>query len=178
MFNWWHKKGDEAARQQCRSWFLAARHRLYLYARRRADSSADVELLLSRTLERVAEAVYQGRVSAEEKSLLPYTLRALANEAMKMNMADSRRRRAEARYSSHRSAESAPDPLPAEDTHRRLSSLLSRLPEKQAEVVTLHLWEDLSFAEIGRMLGVGESTVRARYDAALRKMKQMMNENS
>lgn len=177
MFNWWHRKGDEAARQQCRSWFHAVRHRLYLYARRRADSSADVELLLSRTLERVAEAVYHGRVSADEESLLPYTLRALSNEAMKMSMAESRRRRAEARYSSRQPMASAPATTPAEDSHLRLSTLLSRLPEKQAEVVTLHLWEDLSFAEIGRMLGVGESTVRARYDAALRKLKQMMNES-
>lgn len=177
MFNWWHKKGDEAARQQCRSWFHVVRHRLYLYARRRADSSADVELLLSRTLERVADAVYHGRVAADEESLLPYTLRALTNEAMKMSMADSRRRRAEARYSSLQPLASAPATSSAADTHLRLSVLLSRLPEKQAEVVTLHLWEDRSFAEIGRMLGVGESTVRARYDAALRKLKQMMNES-
>ena len=97
MFNWWHRKGDEAARQQCRSWFRTVRHRLYLYARRRADSSADVELLLSRTLERVADAVYYGRVAADEEALLPYTLRALSNEAMKMSMAESRRRRAEER---------------------------------------------------------------------------------
>lgn len=177
MFNWWHRKGDEAARQQCRSWFRTVRHRLYLYARRRSDSSADVELLLSRTLERVADAVYYGRVAADEEALLPYTLRALTNEAMKMSMAESRRRRAEARYSSHQPEAAAPPSSTAADTHLRLSALLSRLPEKQAEVVTLHLWEDLSFAEIGRMLGVGESTVRARYDAALRKLKQMMNES-
>lgn len=177
MFNWWHRKGDEAARQQCRSWFRTVRHRLYLYARRRADSSADVELLLSRTLERVADAVYYGRVSADEEALLPYTLRALSNETMKMSMAESRRRRAEARYSSYQPEAAAPPSSTAADTHLRLSALLSRLPEKQAEVVTLHLWEDRSFAEIGRMLGVGESTVRARYDAALRKLKQMMNES-
>lgn len=177
MFNWWHRRGDEAARQQCRSWFHAVRHRLYLYARRRAGSTTDVELLLSRTLERVADAVYHGRVAPDEESLLPYTLRALTNEAMKMSMADSRRRRAEARYSSHQPMATAPAPSPAADTHLRLGALLSRLPEKQAEVVTLHLWEDRSFADIGRMLGVGESTVRARYDAALRKLKQMMNES-
>lgn len=177
MFNWWHRKGDEAARQQCRSWFHASRHRLYLYARRRAGSTTDVELLLSRTLERVAEAVYRGRVAPEEDSLLPYTLRALSNEAMKMGMADSRRRRAEACYSSNQSAEVMPVTASDSDTGRSLSALLSRLPEKQAEVVILHLWEERSFAEIGRMLGVGESTVRARYDAALRKLKQMMNES-
>ena len=174
MFNWWHRKGDEAARQLCRSWFLSARHRLYLYARHRADSATDVELLLSRTLERVAEAVYRGRVAPKEDALLPYTLRSLANEAIKMNMANQRRRRAESCYSYDSSAPVAPDTHPETDEYGRLSELLSRLPDKLAEIVTLHIWENLSFAEISRLLDIPESTVRSRYETALRKLKQMM----
>ncbi len=175
MFNWWHRKGDEAARQLCRSWFLSVRHRLYLYARHRADSATDVELLLSRTLERVAEAVYRGRLAPEEDSLLPYTLRSLANEAIKMNMANQRRRRAESCYSYDSSPHAAPpDTPPDTDEYSRLSEQLSRLPDKLAEIVTLHIWENLSFAEISRILDIPESTVRSRYETALRKLKQMM----
>ena len=176
MFNWWHKKGDEAARQQCRSWFHTAPHRLYAYALRKAGRSADVELLLSRTLERVADAVYHGHVPPEEESLLPYTLRALSNEAIKMGLVERRRRDAESVYGN-----SLPNREPESsrlhtDIRNKLSAFVASLPEKQAEVVTLHIWEDLSFAEIGRLLGVGESTVRMRYEAALRKMKQMMKD--
>lgn len=176
MLNWWHRKGDEAARQQCRSWFLSARHRLYAYALRKAGRSADVELLLSRTLERVAEAVYHGYVAPEEESLLPYTLRSLSNEAIKMGLAERRRRDAESFYSNTLPARVQETAHLHSDIRNKLSDFVAGLPEKQAEVVTLHIWEDLSFAEIGRLLGVGESTVRMRYESALRKMKQMMKD--
>lgn len=177
MFNRGHREGDEAARQQCRSWFRTVRHRLYLYARQRADSAADVELLLSRTLERVAEAVYRGRVSTQEEALLPYTLRALSNEAIRIGLSERRRREAELTYYSRNMHEqpAGASGMSAE-LQRKLASFVYSLPEKQMEIVLLHIWEERSFAEIGRMLGVGESTVRMRYEAAIRRMKQMMKE--
>ncbi len=176
MFDRGHRDGDEAARQQCRSWFRAVRHRLYLYARQRADSTSDVELLLSRTLERVAEAVYRGRVSAEEDALLPYTLRALSNEAIRMGLSERRRREAELAYSRSMPEQSAEVSDMAAELQRKLAAFVYSLPEKQTEIVLLHIWEERSFAEIGRMLGVGESTVRMRYEAAIRKIKQMMKD--
>lgn len=176
MFDRGHRDGDEAARQQCRSWFRSVRHRLYLYARQRADSSSDVELLLSRTLERVAEAVYRGRVSAEEDALLPYTLRALSNEAIRKGLSERRRREAELAYSRSMPEQSAEVSGMAAELQRKLTAFVYSLPEKQTEIVLLHIWEERSFAEIGRMLGVGESTVRMRYEAAIRKIKQMMKD--
>lgn len=176
MFGRRNRNGDEAARQQCRSWFRTVRHRLYLYALRRAGQTADVELLLSRTLERVADAVYHRRVSADEKSLLPYTLRALSNEAIKMGLTERRRLHAEARYTNTLPTHAVSSSHSSSDLQQKLADCVALLPENQAEVVMLHIWQDLSFAEIGRMLGVGESTVRMRYEAALRKMKQMVKD--
>lgn len=176
MFNRWSRNGDEAARQQCLSWFRTARHRLYLYALRRAGQASDVELLLSRTMERVADAVYYGRVPADEESLLPYTLRALSNEAIKMGLIERRRLHAEARYINSLPSHVSSDSHHSSDLQQKLAACVTLLPENQAEVVILHIWQELSFAEIGRMLGVGESTVRMRYEAALRKMKQMVKD--
>ncbi len=176
MFGRWNRNGDEAARQQCLSWFRTVRHRLYLYALRRAGQAADVELLLSRTLERVADAVYHGRLPVNEESLLPYTLRALSNEVIKMGLTEHRRLQAEARYSHSLPTHAASASHTSSDLQQKLADCVALLPENQAEVVTLHIWQELSFAEIGRMLGVGESTVRMRYEAALRKMKQMVKD--
>jgi RNA polymerase sigma-70 factor, ECF subfamily len=53
---------------------------------------------------------------------------------------------------------------PAEQNLRRA---LGDLPEDQREVIVLHIWGELTFAEIGDLLGVSLNTAASRYRYAL-----------
>ena len=51
---------------------------------------------------------------------------------------------------------------------------LDALPAKQAEVVVLKVWEQLTFAEIGKILGVSANTAASRYRYALEKLSRSL----
>lgn len=64
----------------------------------------------------------------------------------------------------------APDSS-AEETRLLLTSTLADLPEDQRSVIHLHLWEELSFREIGELLGAPTQTVASRYRYGLEKLR-------
>jgi RNA polymerase sigma factor (sigma-70 family) len=63
---------------------------------------------------------------------------------------------------------------------QNLRRALGDLPEDQREVIVLHVWGDLTFSEIGDLLGVSSNTVASRYRYALAKLRDSMlaKENS
>ena len=52
---------------------------------------------------------------------------------------------------------------------------LDTLPERQREVVVLHLWAGLTFAEAGGLMGVSASTAHAAYTAGLAAMRKRLD---
>jgi RNA polymerase sigma-70 factor (ECF subfamily) len=74
-------------------------------------------------------------------------------------------------------AAAAPDPSPAEtaiatETANLVMNAVTQLPMQQRVVVTLRIWDGLSYAEIAAFLGRSEATVRSHMHhglAALRK---------
>jgi len=63
---------------------------------------------------------------------------------------------------------------------RNLRRALGDLPNDQREVIVLHVWGDLTFSEIGELLGVSSNTAASRYRYALAKLRGSMfaKENS
>lgn len=58
------------------------------------------------------------------------------------------------------------------DSHaEEITTALALLPEEQRSVVHLHLWEEMSFREIGEMLALPTQTVASRYRYALEKLR-------
>jgi RNA polymerase sigma-70 factor (ECF subfamily) len=55
---------------------------------------------------------------------------------------------------------------------KRLRLALHALPEDQREVIVLHLWGELTFAEIGEVLGTSANTAASRYRYALTKLRR------
>lgn len=62
------------------------------------------------------------------------------------------------------------DELEIEESHRAVWMALSTLPTEQAEVVVLKIWEDMTFAEIGKVLDVSTFTAASRYRYAMKKL--------
>ena len=56
-----------------------------------------------------------------------------------------------------------------------LRSALAGLPDEQRQVVVLHVWGELAFAEIAEVLGMNANTVASRYRYALAKLREAMS---
>lgn len=63
---------------------------------------------------------------------------------------------------------------------QNLRCALCDLPDDQREVVVLHIWGELTFSEIGNVLGVSSNTAASRYRYGLAKLRGAMlaKENS
>lgn len=57
------------------------------------------------------------------------------------------------------------------DTHQQLITVLAALSEDQRSVVHLHVWEEMTFREIGELLALPTQTVASRYRYALDKLR-------
>ena len=57
------------------------------------------------------------------------------------------------------------------ETHQQLVTALAELPEEQRSVVHLHVWEEMTFREIGELLALPTQTVASRYRYALDKLR-------
>ena len=62
-----------------------------------------------------------------------------------------------------------------QDEHKQaLLRAVERLPNQQKEVITLKIWGELTFDEIGRSLDLSLNTVASRYRYALQKLKEWL----
>ena len=62
------------------------------------------------------------------------------------------------------------DELEQEETHRAVWVAIRSLPQEQAEVVVLKIWEAMTFAEIAQILEASPNTVASRYQYAMSKL--------
>jgi len=63
---------------------------------------------------------------------------------------------------------------------QNLRRAIAALPDDQRQVVVLHVWGELTFSQIGDLLGVSSNTAASRYRYALGKLRDLMlpRENS
>ena len=66
------------------------------------------------------------------------------------------------------------DRLSASLVAPRIAAALSELVADQREVLLLHVWADLSAAEIGEALGIADGTVRARLSRARAALRERL----
>ncbi len=160
--------------RQCDEWIVAHRHRLLACARYHADAQTDVDLLLSDTLKRVARVFCHRRMS--EELMVRYTMRSLRNAARDAHRRNLLRQQAELRYGReemlHR--QQSESPTGQNDTHAALREVLQQLPELSATLITMKLWQRMTFAEMGAQLGLAESTVRRYYEQAIELVRKRM----
>ncbi len=160
--------------QQFYEWATAHWPRLYGCAEKNADEQTDVDLLLADTLRKVAR-VFCSRPMAEEL-LIRYTMRSLRNGARQAHRRNCLRAEAETRYGAeeeqHRQGtESA---VARSELLTAMLEALQRMPEESANLLKLKQWEQLTFADMAERLGMSETTVRRRYEAALELLRNKM----
>jgi len=138
--------------------------RVVRYALLLTRNREDAEDALQAAMVRVA---LNPRALADARRPWAYLLKIVRNEALNIS-----RRRRPAPLSSTR-AEATTDEVPlleAADVRRYVRRALRKLPPPQSEVVVLKIWEGMTFAEIGEVLGQSPNTAASRYRYALSKL--------
>ncbi|MEO0448096.1 MAG: sigma-70 family RNA polymerase sigma factor [Verrucomicrobiota bacterium] len=91
---------------------------------------------------------------------------------------DSRRdRREQVAFQESEQETAFDDPVERKERKQMLEKALRKLPEDQREVITLKIWGDLGFREIGEVLGISINTAASRYRYALKKLNQTLSPN-
>lgn len=68
--------------------------------------------------------------------------------------------------------------LPDNDNSRALQVALSKIPEKFREVVTLKIWGELTFDQIGETLEISPNTAASRYRYAMEALRRCLKQDS
>ena len=151
--------------------FERAAPRLFRYASAILASSADAEEIVQDVLVAYAELGTGSRPASPEGWLL----RATRNAALK-HLGRSRRRLELLRKGAVLLApREGADPEQAA-LAGRASQALGLLPVEQREAVALHLFEGLTFKEIGEAAETSPDTVASRYRYGIEKLREVLSD--
>ena len=140
--------------------------RVLRYACALTRNQHDGEDALSAAMVRVA---LHPRSVAEARHPCAYLLRIVRNEALKI----TQKRRADQHLAIVAEAWVEYDEQEA-DVREYVKGAVDRLPPAQSEVIVLKIWEGLTFAEIGDVLGESPNTAASRYRYAVEKLSQYL----
>ncbi len=147
---------------------LLERHgpRLVLYARQLCDEPEDV---VQSAFIKLAEQ------PSPPDSPIAWLFRVVRNAALSARRASARRRRREADAVQQRPAWFVPTADDAIDG-RAVTDALGSMSAEQREIITARIWGELTFVQIGELIGVTDSTAHRRYQEALAELRRKMGE--
>ena len=138
---------------------------LLLFARQWTRSSADAEDVVQETFVRF----WRKQHSVDNRALLYATVRSIALDFIRR---DGRRARREANAFSESEQSVEPYFEVDDETQQALHDAVDHLPHEQREVLVMKIWNELTFAEIGSVLGISQNTAASRYRYALAALKK------
>lgn len=156
--------------QEWRDWLDRNGPRLMLFARQQTRCEADAEDVLQAALVRTWR-VHKGAPDQQVVSLAYTNIRRCAIDLGRSN---ERRKRREEESVLERGELVAWFELPEDDTSRALQVALSKVPEKFREVITLKIWGELTFDQIGKTLDVSPNTAASRYRYGMEALRRSL----
>jgi RNA polymerase sigma-70 factor (ECF subfamily) len=163
-----------------RDWLTEHGGKLLLFARQQTRRPEDAEDALQEALVKLAKKVDSGSFVGGQEAWLPFLYTQVRREAIDMGRRnDRRRRREEAVVEDERSAETRQDAWfqsagCGEEREGMIEEALRDLPPKFAEVITMKIWGDRTFAEIGDVLGISLNTAASRYRYGIEALRKKL----
>ncbi|MEO5722433.1 MAG: sigma-70 family RNA polymerase sigma factor [Chthoniobacterales bacterium] len=145
--------------------FAEAAPGLVLFARQFVRSGADAEDIVQEAFVRF----WRQQHSVQNRALLFSAVRSIAFDLLRK---DARRARREAVVVADAEHASAPQFDTTTDTQQALARAVDQLPAEQREVLVMKIWNELTFADIGSVLGISQNTAASRYRYALGALKK------
>ena len=150
-----------------KSWFARHGAKLLLFARQQARNPHDAEDLVQEAFVRIWRLY--GHTGEVAPGLVYRAVRRLAIDwARSLDRGKIREQKVVAEFPLFESFKS---PIEQNERQKAILAAVDRLPPEQKEVLTLKIWGELTFDEIGRTLDLSLNTVASRYRYALQKLK-------
>lgn len=165
---------EESAATPAMDWAAWLQHhsgKLYYFAVH--WNAEDPEDELQHAVIQTARAVTEGRCEAEDSAALRYAYTTLRRNLHRSHTLGERRRDRERAWTQEHRLLYADDATAQECAD--LEEALQQLPPQEAEIIVLHLWEDMSYKEIGALLNLHRNTVATRYRKALSTLRQLLH---
>jgi RNA polymerase sigma-70 factor (ECF subfamily) len=140
---------------------------LVLFARQWVQSRADAEDIVQEAFVRF----WRRQHSIQNRGLLFATVRSISLDLLRR---DARRARREATAVQESAQSIEPHFAGDDESQRALADAVDRLPNEQREVVVMKIWNELTFQEIGTVLGISQNTAASRYRYALTSLKKVL----
>jgi RNA polymerase sigma-70 factor (ECF subfamily) len=159
---------DLPTQAEWRRWLDDHAPKFLLYARQQTRCEADAQDVVQEAL---MEAVQ--RTPSPAPAFVFATIRRRA-----IDLGRSQTRRTGRELATAEGADTCWFDLSAEERERErlIQNAMKRLPEIYREVITLKIWGELTFAEIGESLGIPVNTAASRYRYALAEMRKLTKE--
>jgi RNA polymerase sigma-70 factor (ECF subfamily) len=162
-------RGDRAAFAEL---YDACADRVHHYLVVRLGSRDDADDVLQQTFLRMAQS--PDKLAAVD-NLAGYVFTIARNEAARLLMDKSRKRRASQLAAADLFCEATTDDHATREAAEALTMALERLPIEQREIVELKTSGGLTLAEIAAVTGTPAGTVATRYRTALASLRQWLS---
>lgn len=156
---------DVATHEDWKTCFSELAPGLVLFARQFVRSIADAEDIVQEAFIRF----WRKQHSIQNRALLFATVRSISLDLLRR---DVRRARREATSVAETDQTVAPQFESSNESQRALLVAIDRLPAEQREVLVMKIWNELTFADIGTVLGIPQNTAASRYRYALCALKK------
>ncbi len=154
-----------APHEDWKTCFAEAAPGLVLFARQFVRTSADAEDIVQEAFVRF----WRKQHPVQNRALLFATVRSISLDLLRR---DARRARREATVVAESEHSVAPQFDTSSDTQQALARAVDTLPAEQREVLVMKIWNELTFADIGSVLGISQNTAASRYRYALGALKK------
>ena len=165
-----------------REWLEVHGPKMLLFARQQTRSLEDAKDIFQDALVKLVEKVTSGEFVGGQDAWQPYLYTAIRRLAIDLSRRDDRRKRREDNVTADAETEQYEAFHPwfesetsDDETRAQLEKSLKELPEKFAEVITMKIWGERTFAEIGETLGISQNTAASRYRYGLEALKRSLS---
>lgn len=164
-----------------RPWLEEHGSKLLLFARQQTRTLADAEDVLQDALVKLARKVEEGTFVGGPDAWLAFIYTQIRREAIDLGRKDDRRRKREENVVQDERSLGRDIDMPLfedgesqDETRRILIESMQTLPKKFSEVISMKLWGERTFAEIGEALGISLNTAASRYRYGIEALRKQL----
>ena len=166
---------------QFRPWLEEHGSKFLLFARQQTRSIADAEDVLQDALVKLARKVEEGSFVGGQDAWIAFIYTQIRREAIDLGRKDDRRRKREANVIKDDRSLGRDIEMPLfevgasqEETRQILIEGMKTLPTKFSEVISMKLWGERTFAEIGEALEISLNTAASRYRYGIEALRKQL----
>jgi len=165
-----------------REWLTEYANKLTLFARQQTRSYEDAEDILQNALVKLSKKLREGTFIGDQKAWMPFMYTQIRREAIDLGRKNDRRVKREQFSYEDEKVQKGEFETPwfegdsdQKEMRALLEEKLKELPPKFANVITMKIWGERTFAEIGEVLEISQNTAASRYRYGIEALRKKLS---